>query len=91
MGIHNGTLVKKVINTGLFFKPIIEDFYNLKFKNVEKMFNNMNKNENANIYNDNKNIKINNKNLDLSSKHQNNLYYLILFLSISLIAIIIKP
>lgn len=83
IGIHNGCVEKKKVNTGVFFKPIIEDFYNLKFKNVEKMFNNINKIKYANIYNYNQNNKLLDKNLDLSSNpNPTSLYYLILFLSI---------
>ena len=87
IGIHNGCVQKKKVNTGVFFKPIIEDFYNLKFKMVEKMFNNYN---NANQYANISNYNLNNNNnkslikkLDSSlGTYQNSLYFLILFLSI---------
>jgi len=85
IGIHNGCIEQKKINTGIFFKPIIEDFYNLKFKKVEKMSNNINRNEDSNIYNHNQNSQLFNTNLDSSlDKYQNSFYYLILFLSICL-------
>ena len=86
IGIHKGCIEKNKTNLGTFFKPIIEDFYNVKIKKQEKIFNNIiNKNQQTNISNYNQNNKILNKNLDSSlSINQNSFYYLILFLSICL-------
>ena len=85
IGIHNGCAEKKKEYRGVLFKPIIEDFYSFKFKNVEKMFNNINKSQNANIKNKNQNNKLFDNNLDSSSnENQNSLYYLILLLVIYL-------
>jgi hypothetical protein len=80
LGIHTGSLPKKKVNTGIFFKPIVEDFFNKKYKDLEKKYNNIEKKQYQNVYNDNKKYEKINKNLDFF--HKNSLYYLILFLSI---------
>ena len=81
IGIHTGSIKQKSINTGISLKPVIDDFFKEKSKEL-KIFNDIKDIKICNENKNNENLNINNK-LDLSLKFENSFYFLILILTIS--------